>query len=389
MSVTTSVPSTMKTATRTRLFTPGPVEIPFRVLRALTQIPPHHRTDAFREQFKRVTEGLRQLHGTRGEVFILASSGTGAMQATVTNIMAPGEKALAIVGGKFGERWAKLLTAFDVPNEVIEVEWGTSLDPADIAKKLEADKNITTVYTTYSETSTGTLYDIKGFSEVTRKHGRRLVVDAITGLGVHELPQDEWGIDVVVCGSQKGLMVPPGLATVSLAPWARDYIEGKKLPRYYFDLQMARKMAPNGETPFTPAVTLVIAMEEALKMIEEEGLPNVIERHRRLANAMRAGAEAVDFKLFSKSPANSVTALYPPDGVSAADVVKRLRDMHGMIVAGGQGHLKGKILRVGHMGAYDLFDIVSVSTALEECANTFGHPGRGAAGEARRSWDEV
>jgi serine---pyruvate transaminase len=389
MSVTTSSPSTMKTATRTRLFTPGPVEIPARVLRALSQIPPHHRTDVFRQQFIRVTEALRQLHGTKGEVFLITASGTGAMQATVTNIMAPGEKALAIVGGKFGERWANLLTAFEVPNETLDVEWGTHLDPADLAKKLDADKDITTVYTTYSETSTGTIYDIKGFADATRSRGRRLVVDAITGLGVHPLPQDEWGIDVVVCGSQKGLMVPPGLASVSLAPWASSYIEGKKLPRFYFDLQKARKLAPKGETPYTPAVSLVIALEEALTMIAEEGLENVIERHRRLANAMHAGAHAAGYRLFSKRPANSLTALYPPEGIGAADVVKRLREVHGMVVAGGQDHLKGKILRVGHMGAYDLFDIVAISTALEECANALGHPASGAAGAACKAWDQA
>lgn len=389
MSVTTPVSATMKTATRTRLFTPGPVEIPARVLRALSEIPPHHRTDVFRQQFLRVTEELKWLHGTKGEVFMLTGSGTGGMQATVTNIMAPGEKALAVVGGKFGERWSNLLTAFEIPHDVIEVEWGAPLDPAVIAKKLDADEGITTVYTTYSETSTGTLYDIKGFSDVTRARGRRLVVDAITGLGVHELPQDEWGIDVIVGGSQKGLMVPPGVATVSIAPWAASYIEGKKLPRFYYDLQKARKLAPKGETPWTPAVSLIMALEESLKMMKEEGLETVIERHRRLALAMHAGAQSAGYRLFSKSPANSLTALYPPDGVNAADVIKRLRDVHGMVVAGGQDHLKGKILRVGHMGGYDLFDIIAVCSALEECANAFGHTCSGAAGAARRAWVEA
>jgi aspartate aminotransferase-like enzyme len=389
MSVTTPVSATMKTATRTRLFTPGPVEIPARILRALSEIPPHHRTDVFRQQFIRVTEALKQLHGTKGEVFMITASGTGGMQAAVTNIMAAGEKALAIVGGKFGERWGNLLEAYDIPHEVMKVEWGTSLDPAVLAKKLDADKDITTVYTTYSETSTGTVYDIKAFAEITRARGRRLVVDAITGLGVHPLPQDEWGIDVVVCGSQKGLMVPPGLATVSLAPWAATFIEGKKLPRFYFDLQKARKTAPRGETPWTPAVSLVMAMEESLKMIAEEGLDQVIERHRRLALAMHAGAQAAGYRLFSKSPANSLTALYPPEGVGAADVSKRLRDVHGMVVAGGQDHLKGKIIRVGHMGQYDLFDIISICTALEECANALGHKAEGAATAARKAWDNA
>jgi aspartate aminotransferase-like enzyme len=389
MSVTTPVSSAMKTATRTRLFTPGPVEIPARILRALAEIPPHHRTDVFRRQMIRVTEALRSLHGTEGEVFILTASGTGAMQAAVTNVMSPGEKALAIVGGKFGERWADLLKAFGVPHETLEVEWGAGLDPALLASTLDADPAITTVFTTYSETSTATLYDVRGFAAVTRPRQRRLVVDAITGLGVHPLPQDEWGVDVVVCGSQKGLMVPPGLATLSLAPWAASAIDGAKLPRFYFDLQKARKLAPKGETPWTPAVSLVMALEEALRMIVEEGLDQVIERHRRLAAATRAGAEAAGFRPYSKSPANSLTALYPPEGVGAADVVRRLREVHGMVVAGGQGDLKGRILRVGHMGAYDLFDIIAIVTALEECANAFGHASGGAAGAARRAWDQA
>jgi aspartate aminotransferase-like enzyme len=176
---------------------------------------------------------------------------------------------------------------------------------------------------------------------------------------------------------------------VSIAPWAASYIEGKKLPRFYFDLQKARKLAPKGETPWTPAVSLIMALEESIKMMNEEGLENLIERHRRLALATHAGAQAAGYRLFSKSPANSLTALHPPDGVGASDVVKRLRDVHGMVVAGGQDHLKGKILRVGHMGSYDLFDIISIVSALEECANHFGHAATGAASAARKAWDQA
>jgi aspartate aminotransferase-like enzyme len=209
------------------------------------------------------------------------------------------------------------------------------------------------------------------------------VIDGIMSVGVHPLEQDAWGIDVVVCGSQKGLMLPPGLATVSLAPWAASAIEGDKLPRFYFDLRKARKTAPLGETPWTPPVSLVLALEEALTMIREEGLENVQKRHQGLALATRAGAQAIGFKLFATSPSHSVTSLIPPDGVDASAVVKRLRDVHGMVVAGGQDHLKGKIFRIGHMGQYDLSDIYAILAALEECASTLGGVPR-AGGSKRR-----
>src|SRR2546426_8355052 len=238
-------------ATRMRLFTPGPVEIPPRILRVLAQAPPHHRTEGFRETLRRVTARLAWLHGTEGEVFLLAASGTGAMEAALVNVLSPGSRALAIAGGKFGERWGSLLDAYRVEHEVLEVEWGAGVDPEEVARRLDADPSLEAVFATYSETSTGALHDVESLGRLTRARGRRLVVDAITGVGVHPLPQDRWGVDVVVCGSQKGLMIPPGIATVSLAPWAKDTIESRGLPRFYFDLRRYRKSAPLGETPFT------------------------------------------------------------------------------------------------------------------------------------------
>jgi aspartate aminotransferase-like enzyme len=377
------------TAKRIRLFTPGPVEIPERILRVLAQAPPHHRTDGFRETLKRVGEKLRWLHGTEGEVFLLAASGTGAMEAAVVSVVAPGSRALAIAGGKFGERWASLLKAYGVAHDVIEVEWGAAVDPAEVARRLDQDPAIATVFATQSETSTGALNDVEALARVTRERGRKLVVDAITGIGVHPLPQDRWGVDVVVCGSQKGLMIPPGIATVSLAPWAKDLIDGPGLPRFYFDLRKYRKSAPLGETPFTPPVSLVLALEEALAMIAEEGLERVHDRHRRVALATRAGAQALGFKLFPKSPSHAVTALVPPDGIETSGVVKRLRDIHGMVIAGGQDRLKGRIIRVGHMGAYDLGDIEALLRALEECVSALGRPATGASPAARAAWERA
>ncbi len=381
-----------RTAGRGRLFTPGPVEIPARILRALSQVQPHHRTDGFRATYLRTTEALRALHGTAGEVFMLAASGTGAMEAAVVNLLAPGERALAVVGGKFGERWAELLKAYGVPHTLLAAPWGDALAPESLARALAAEPGITTVFATHSETSTGALFDIAGFAQITRPRGTRLVVDAITSVGVHPLPQDAWGVDVVVCGSQKGLMLPPGLATLSLAPWAHDAIDGARLPRFYFDLRKARQALATGESPFTPAINLVLALEEALAMVAEEGLDAVHARHRRLAHAVRAGARAAGYALFSSAPSHAVTALTPPAGVDATAVVKRLRETHGMVVAGGQDQLKGRIVRVGHMGAYTLDDMTDVAEALaESCGALGGAPiaAGTAASAARTAWDQA
>jgi serine---pyruvate transaminase len=382
-----------------RLFTPGPVEIPARILKALGEEPPHHRTDVFRAVIRRVTESLRRLHGTEGEVFLLAASGTGAMEAAVTNLLSPGDRALTIAGGKFGERWAELLKAYAIGHEVIDVEWGAGVDPEEVARRLDRDPGLTAVFATHSETSTGALHDVEAIARITRSRGRRLVVDAITSIGVHPLPQDAWGVDVVVCGSQKGLMIPPGIATVSLAPWAASLIDAARLPRFYFDLRKARKSAPLGETAFTPPVSLVLALEESLAMIDEEGLDAVHRRHRRLAHATRVGAQALGFTVFPSSPSHAVTALTPPPGIEAPAVVKRLRETHDMVVAGGQDRLKGKILRIGHMGGYQLDDIVAMVEALEECVAALGsagsgpssgaHPAHGGAAAARTAWERA
>ncbi|MFM7232720.1 MAG: pyridoxal-phosphate-dependent aminotransferase family protein [bacterium] len=382
-----TAPTTPRTATRPRLFTPGPVEIPDRILRALSRIPPHHRTDVFRAVYKRVSEDLRWVHQTEGEVLMLAASGSGAMEACVVNLMAPGRKALCIVGGKFGERWGSICKAYGVPYSTIDVAWGHAVSIAEVEQRLDADPDIAVVFGTHSETSTATLHDARALAQVTRARGRMLVLDAITSLGVHPLPQDEWGVDVVVTGSQKGLMSPPGVATVSLAPWALQAIEGDRLPRFYWDLRKARKNLPAGESAYTPAVSLIYAVGEALEMMKEEGLANVHARHRRLGAAVRTGAQAIGWTLFSHSPADSVTALEPPAGVDASATAKRLREVHGITVAGGQDHMKGKMIRIGHMGAYDLSDVFVVLAALEECTSALGRPASGAIEAARRAWE--
>jgi aspartate aminotransferase-like enzyme len=390
MTVTTTANQTStRTATRVRLFTPGPVEIPARILRALSAIPPHHRTEGFRATFKRVSEALRELHRTEGEMFLLGASGSGAMEAAVVNLLQPSDKALVVVGGKFGERWMNLLKAYGIAHETIDVEWGHAVDPAEVERRLARDPKIVALFSTHSETSTGAIHDIQAIARITRGRNVRLVVDAITSLGVHPLPQDEWGVDVVVCGSQKGLMIPPGLASVSVAPWALAALDQPGLPRFYFDLRKFRKTAPVGETPWTPPVSLVLALEEALTMIREEGLENVHARHRKVAMAMRAGAQGLGYRMFAANPSHALTALYPPEGVDASAVVKRLREVHSMVVAGGQDHLKGKIFRIGHMGAYDQGDVLAMIGALEECAGALGKPARGGADAALKAWAEA
>lgn len=376
---------------KVRLFTPGPVEIPPRVLRALSQPPPHHRTEVFRATLARVTEKLKELHGTAGEVFVLPASGTGAMEAALVNLMSPRRRGLAIAGGKFGERWASLLKTYGVPHATLDVEWGASVEPVAVESALARDPAIDTVFATHSETSTGALHDIEKLARITRPRGVRLVVDAITSLAVHPLEQDAWGVDVIVCGSQKGLMTPPGVATVSVAPWAAAAIEEDALPRFYFDLRRARKSLPLRETAFTPPVSLVLALEEALDMIHEEGKAAVYERHAGLSRALRAGARALGFTPFAAHPSHAVTALQMPDGLAPAAVVKRLREVHGMVVAGGQDRLKDSIMRVGHMGAYDLADVQALLAALEECVVALGGPAESgnATRLARAAWDSA
>jgi len=309
------------------------------------------------------------------------------MEATVVNLMEPGKKALCLIGGKFGERWGNICKAYAVPYQTLDVPWGHAVPVAEVERQLDADPSISTVFGTHSETSTATLHDAQALAKATRARGRRIALDAITSLGVHPLPQDEWGVDVVVTGSQKGLMSPPGIATVSLAPWALDAIEGERYPRFYWDLRKARKSLPSGESAFTPAVSLIFAVGEALAMMKEEGLQNVHKRHARLGAAVRAGAQAIGWTLFSKSPANSVTALEPPAGVDASAVIKRLRETHGITVAGGQDHTKGKMLRIGHMGAYDLSDVYVILGALEECTVALGRKASGAIEAARGAWE--
>ncbi|MBI5307279.1 MAG: alanine--glyoxylate aminotransferase family protein [Planctomycetes bacterium] len=357
------------------LFTPGPTMVPPEVALAEAQPMIHHRTPQFSQIFYEVSEDLKYLFQTKtGEVFTLMSSGTGAMEACVANVLSKGNKALVVVSGKFGERWAELCKCFGIETITIDVENGKAVNPADIDAALKKNKGINVVFTTQCETSTGVVHDIKSISPIVKSHGALLVVDAITGIGVHQLLMDEWNIDVAITGSQKGCMMPPGLAFVCVNSSAWGVIEKTDLPRYYWDFRKMRKDLKDKTTPFTPAVSLVMAMKVALEMIKKEGIENVWKRHARLANATRECAKAIGLELFAgANSSNVLTAIKAPKGVDVDKIIKKLRDEIGVTFTGGQDELKGKMIRIGHMGYVNDFDVIIAIAALEKGLHEAGY----------------
>ena len=357
------------------LFTPGPTMVPPEVALAEAQPMIHHRTPQFSQIFYEVSEDLKYLFQTKtGEVFTLMSSGTGAMEACVANVLSKGNKALVVVSGKFGERWAELCKCFGIETITIDVENGKAVNPADIDAALRKTKGINVVFTTQCETSTGVVHDIKSISPIVKGHGALLVVDAITGIGVHQLLMDEWNIDVAITGSQKGCMMPPGLAFVCVNSSAWGVIEKTDLPRYYWDFRKMRKNLKDKTTPFTPAVSLVMAMKTALEMIKKEGIENVWKRHARLANATREGAKAIGLELFAgANSSNVLTAIKAPKGIDVDKIIKKLRDETGVTFTGGQDEMKGKMIRIGHMGYVNDFDVIIAIAALEKGLHEAGY----------------
>ncbi|MGA1789944.1 MAG: pyridoxal-phosphate-dependent aminotransferase family protein [bacterium] len=366
------------------LLSPGPTPVPSEALLAMAQPIIHHRTPEFTEVFNQVQEGLKYLFQTENDVIVIAGSGTSAMEASVSNILSPGDKAICIRGGKFGERWAELCQAYGVEAINIDVEWGKALDPQVLAECLTKNSDAKAVYATMSETSTGVKFDIESFAKIVGKHPQTvLVVDAITAVGVMDVPMDKWGIDVLVCGSQKALMLPPGLGFISLSEKAWDFTESSKCPKYYLDLRKEKKSLAKGQTSYTPAVSLIMGLNETLKMIREEGLTNLFKRHATLAAATRAGCQAVGLELLAKdSPSDAVTAVKSPDGTDATQIVKKMKGKYGMIIAGGQAELKGKIFRIAHLGYFDKCDIFSAIAHLEISLKELGLPVKLGAGIA-------
>jgi len=356
------------------LMAPGPTPIPVEALLAMSRPILHHRAPEYEQIFSEVRDRLKFLFQTSTEVLVFAASGTGAMEAAVVNTLSPGDKALVVRGGKFGERWGEICQAYGVNLEVIDVEWGDPVDPALIEAALKRDPSIKAVFVTHSETSTGTLNDLKAIAQIVSRTPALLIADVVTSLGVTDVQVDAWGIDVAAAGSQKGIMLPPGLAFCTVSDKAWGMVARSKLPRFYFDFAAEKKNIEKNQNAFTPAVSLLVALRETLKLIQEEGLANVFARHDRLARATRAGATALGLELYSRAPTPAVTAIKAPAGIDGGNIVKTLRTKHGITIAGGQSQLKGKIFRISHMGYVDTYDIVTAISALEITLSGLGYP---------------
>ncbi len=367
---------------KNRLMSPGPTPVPEKVLLKMADTIIHHRTPQFKVVLKDVHAKLKKVFCTKNPVFVLASSGSGAMESSVVNLLAKGDKALVIRGGKFGGRFAEILEAYGIEVAAYDVKWGEGADPSVVEEMLKADPAIKVVYSTLCETSTGVVNDIKAIAEVTSKTDAVLVVDAISGLSADELRADDWGVDVVVCGSQKGLMLPPGLGFLSLSPKAEKLVERSDLPKYYFDLVAAKEAHDKDDTPWTPAISLITGLNEVLDMLLEEGIDNVLARHARLAEVTRESVKAMGLELFASSPSNAVTSVKVPEGVDGAALVKKMREEQGVTIAGGQADLEGKIFRVGHLGYMDGYDIITTIAGIEMVLTQLGYDmelGKGVA----------
>lgn len=364
------------------LLSPGPTPVPERVLLAMAKPIIHHRTPQFSAVFAGCAQRLKKLFGTKNDVMILASSGTGAMEAAVTNTFSPGEKLLVVNGGKFGERWGKIAEAFGLKVEWLNLEWGNAVEAASIKEKLDNDPEIKAVLMQATESSTTVKHPLKEIAAITSKSDCLLVVDGITGVGVFEIPMDEWGIDILVGGSQKAFMLPPGLAFISLSDKAWAKVDSAKNSKFYFDLKKERKNLANKTSAYTPAVSLINGLSEVLDMVDEETLEKLYERHNRLARAMRAGTAALGLKPVTASPSEAMTGVFLPDGVDGNKFVKTLRDNFGVTFAGGQDDWKGKIIRIAHIGYFGEFDMVIALSAIEMALNKFGSPVKLGAGVA-------
>jgi aspartate aminotransferase-like enzyme len=364
------------------LFTPGPTPVPPEVLAALGEPVLHHRAPDFRIVYERVLGRLREVHRTSSDVLLFTCSGTGAFESAIVNLCSPGDRVLVVSAGHFGERWAAMARRYGCEVEDLRYAWGETPSPDDLARTLEELEPVSVVVLVHSETSTGVVADVQALAPVAREAGALVVVDAVSSLGAVPLEMDEWELDVVVAGSQKALMTPPGLGTVAVSPAALARAAEATLPRYYLDWERTRKAQDKLDSAFTPAVSLVVALDVALARLLEEGLEAAFARHVRLGRACRAGIKAMGLELFSPDEDRSavVTAARMPEGMDSSALTLALRDRHGITIAGGQGELKGQIFRIGHIGWFDEFDIATALSAVELVLAELGAPiERGAA----------
>ncbi|MQA73688.1 MAG: aminotransferase class V-fold PLP-dependent enzyme [Solirubrobacterales bacterium] len=389
------MPDSPKIFAKQYMLTAGPTPLPPRVSQVMAEPILYHRAPAFVEVYRRVLERLPEVFRTANQVLCFAASGSGAMESAVANLIAPGDRAVVASCGKFGTRWAELCEAYGAQLDHVAFEWGERVDPERLDAAISAGgEPPRAIFVTQSETSTGVVNDVRALAEVARAHGSPLCVDAISGLGAVDLHQDEWGVDVVIGGSQKSLMCPPGLAFASVSERALAVASERPGRRLYFDWQ--RTAEGQGQEPpnsaFTPAVTLFMGLDVALEMIRDEGLDQIFARHALLARAARAGVEAMGLERFGPDDpdANVVTVARLPEEIDGARVPKLMRDRYGVTVAGGQAHLKGKIVRIAHCGYYGGFDIVVALSALEMALRDLGaevDAGAGA-GAAQRVFAE-
>jgi aspartate aminotransferase-like enzyme len=354
------------------LLSPGPTPIPNEVALAMSETMIHHRTPQFNQIFDEARQGLKKLFGTKNDVLMLASSGTGAMEASVANLFSPGDKVLVINGGKFGERWLNIANAFGLNPVELKVEWGQAVKVDAVEKQLKAHADLKGVMIQASETSTTVLHPVKEIAKLT-KNGPLILVDGVTAVGVVSIPLDEWGLDVLVTGSQKAMMLPPGLGFIALSDRAWERTKQATLPRFYFDLNLERKNQQKGSGAFTPAVSLIFGARASLEMMQSEGLDRVYARHGRMSRATRAAATALGLKLLAHdSPSPAATGVYLPDGIDADQVLDYLRDHMNITLAEGQDQLKGKVIRIAHVGYMGAFDVITAVAALEMVLRKFG-----------------
>ena len=372
------------------LYTPGPTELPAEVREAMARPIIHHRTDEYREQFLDTTKRMQDHLGTGQPVLTLSCSGTGAMEAALVNLLSPGDEAIVVEGGKFGDRWRQIATAYGVTVHTVSVQWGRVATVEEAESALAAHPRAKAMFLTHSETSTGTLFPVMDMARAARARGVATVIDAVTSFGVYDLHFDRSDLDGVVWGSQKGLMIPPGLGFVCFSPRAWELARESRLPKFYWNLGKARAALEKGDTPFTPAITLVLAAQAAMRLMAEEGREQVFARHQRNADAAREAARALGLSLFAEVPSNAVTSVRVPPGVDGAAVVRTMEKRYGVKIAGGQDQLKGKIFRLGHIGHYDEGDILRLVGAFESALLDHGmklEPGtaaRAAQGSFRR-----
>jgi aspartate aminotransferase-like enzyme len=358
-----------------RLMTPGPTQVPEDALLRLARQVTHHRTAEFRELFAEALDGLRYVFKTSGDVVVLTSSGTGAMESAVTNFVPRGSKVIVLEAGRFAQRWSAICAAFGVEVVKLEIEWGEAVQPAQVAELLAAHPDAVAVYGTLMESSTGVGHDVQAIAQVVGETNALFVVDAISGAGVMECHFDDWGIDVMVVGSQKALMLPPGLAFVAVSDKAWKQADTVEQQAFYFDLKQYRqKLEGDPDTPFTPAHTMIAALAENLRQIRAEGIESVWERAQLLAAATRAGVEAIGMEVFAQRPADGLTSIRIPENLDGAKFLKTLETRFGVKVAGGQAHLKGKIFRIAHMGIVDDLDIIGTLSAIELVLDEMGWP---------------